>query len=330
MKKFMLVLTVAAVLFGAFALTGCNGKNATESYRNVYLVSAIAGANYLQQSADASDFYAGVSADGSYFASARVGASGLYVADTENASGETAGRPEEIARDMDSFNRYVNMFDGLISGNTLNAELEKPDESKDGEFAVYQKKLIAYVAGEQYVMYFDETDTKTETEIDDGVEEVEISSKVTGVLVKGEYVFEVSGKYETEREGTEIETEREFVTRSFDTPDNYVKVEQAVESDEIEYEYSIYENGRLVSKTKVEWEDPEFEDDDDDKGLTMQFKSDSGDGYSKTKYHVIKDKNNRLRVTYKTDSERGSFFIQQTETENIYTYENGYEETLSR
>ena len=76
MKKFMLVLTVAAVLFGAFALTGCNGKNATESYRNVYLVSAIAGANYLQQSADASDFYAGVSADGSYFASARVGASG--------------------------------------------------------------------------------------------------------------------------------------------------------------------------------------------------------------------------------------------------------------
>ena len=97
MKKFMLVLTVAAVLFGAFALTGCNGKNATESYRNVYLVSAIAGANYLQQSADASDFYAGVSADGSYFASARVGASGLYVADTENASGETAGRPEEAS-----------------------------------------------------------------------------------------------------------------------------------------------------------------------------------------------------------------------------------------
>lgn len=159
MKKFMLVLTVAAVLFGAFALTGCNGKNATESYRNVYLVSAIAGANYLQQSADASDIYAGVSADGSYFASARVGASGLYVAETENDSGETAGRPEEIARDMDSFNRYVNMFDGLISGNALNAELEKPDESKDGEFAVYQKKLIAYVAGEQYVMYFDETVT---------------------------------------------------------------------------------------------------------------------------------------------------------------------------
>ena len=88
---------------------------------------------------------------------------------------------------MDSFNRYVNMFDGLISGNALNAELEKPDESKDGEFAVYQKKLIAYVAGEQYVMYFDETDTKTETEIDDGVEEVEISSKVTGVLVTVSY-----------------------------------------------------------------------------------------------------------------------------------------------
>lgn len=68
-----------------------------------------------------------------------MGASGLYVAETENDSGETAGRPEEIARDMDSFNRYVNMFDGLISGNALNAELEKPDESKDGEFAVYQK-----------------------------------------------------------------------------------------------------------------------------------------------------------------------------------------------
>ena len=42
------------------------------------------------------------------------------------------------------------------------------------------------------------------------------------------------------------------------------------------------------------------------------------------------DKNNRLSVTYKTDSESGSFFIQQTETENIYTYENGYEETLAR
>ena len=98
MKKFMLVLTVAAVLFGAFALTGCNGKNATESYRNVYLVSAIAGANYLQQSADASDFYAGVSADGSYFASARVGASGLPAVSPEAFSVSATYSPDAPTR----------------------------------------------------------------------------------------------------------------------------------------------------------------------------------------------------------------------------------------
>lgn len=330
MKKFMLLIAVVAVFFGAFTLTGCDGKNDTKSYREAYLVSAIAGANYLETTQNFASSACGREAESAFFASAKTEKGALSFALEDSLAVEDAGRPEEISGDIEALNGYVNMFDGLLSGNSLNAELDKPSESIDGEYASYAKKMVAFVAGEKYVMYFNEVDSKTEIEIDDGEEEVEISSRLVGVLVNGQSVFDVSGKYETEREGTETETEMEFTTRSVNNPDNYVKVEQSVENDEIEYEYSIYENGRLVSKTKVEWEDPEFEDDDDDGGLSIQFGTTVGNEYSKTKYHIVKDKNNLLKVIYKTEQTKGSFAIRQTESENIYTYLNGFEEALPR
>lgn len=329
MKKFMLLIAVVAVFFGAFTLTGCDGKNDTKSYREAYLVSAIAGANYLETSRNFAARACEQEATSAFFASAKTEKGALSFALEDSLSVQAAGRPEEISADIEALNGYVNMFDGLLSGNSLNAELDKPSETTDGEYASYAKKMVAFVAGEKYVMYFNEVDSKTEIEIDDGEEEVEISSRLVGVLVNGQSVFEVSGKYETEREGTETETEMEFTTRSSTNPDNYVKVEQSVENDEIEYEYSIYENGRLVSRTKVEWEDPEFQDDDDG-GLSIQFGTTVGNEYSKTKYHIVKDKNNLLKVIYKIEGTKGSFEIRQTESENIYTYLNGYEEALPR
>lgn len=330
MKKFMLLIAVVAVFFGAFTLTGCDGKKDTKNYREAYLVSAIAGANYLETTQNFASRACEREAESAFFASAKNEKGALSFALEDSLAVEDAGRPEEISGDIEALNGYVNMFDGLLSGNSLNAELDKPSESTDGEYASYAKKMVAFVAGEKYVMYFNEVDSKTEIEIDDGEEEVEISSRLVGVLVNGQSVFDVSGKYETEREGTETETVMEFTTRSVNNPDNYVKVEQSVENDEIEYEYSIYENGRLVSKTKVEWEDPEFEDDDDDGGLSIQFGTTVGNEYSKTKYHIVKDKNNLLKVIYKTEQTKGSFAIRQTESENIYTYLNGFEEALPR
>lgn len=347
MKKFLVLLTIVTLLVGTFIFTGCGDESEiTKTYRDTYFVSAIAGANYLESTQDVVARASNNISDMPMVVASIDGARGINNT-TDNNPGNTTdnntgaettppesnqGRPEEIAGDIDSVNSYINMFDGLISGDSFKAELTSPTEAEDGEYASYEKKMITRVAGQDYIMYFNEVEKETETEVeDDGVEEVEISSTVVGVLVNGESVFEISGKYETEKEGAEIETEMEFTTRSKTNPKDYVKVEQSAENDEIEYEYSIYENGNLVSKTKVEWEDADFEDDDDDdSGLSMQFGTATGDGYSKTKYHVTKERNNQLKVVYKTENSGGRFTIRQTESENIYTYSNGYEETLSR
>ena len=240
MKKKIISIVCALALIGTMtaALTACDvkggGGNAAKvkvNANDVYALSALTGAEYLGQT--------------------ESGATG---------AAETT-RPGVITdADVSGIKDCLNMFDDVISGGGITQTVEK-NEDVEGLYKDYPFVMTVTVGntGITAKMYYKEVNTVTETEIDDGVEETEVSTTLSGVMVFDGKEFEVSGKKEIETEGDEKETSIEFTTKSNTNPRNYVKIKQSVEvengAQEIEYEYEIYENDEKVREFKLEIED---------------------------------------------------------------------------
>lgn len=240
MKKKIISIVCALALIGTMtaALTACDvkggGGNAAKvkvNAKDVYALSALTGAEYLGQT--------------------ESGATG--------AAATT--RPGVITdADVSGIKDCLNMFDDIISGGGITQTVEK-NEDVEGIYKDYPFVMTVTVGntGITAKMYYKEVNTVTETEIDDGVEETEVSTTLSGVMVFDGKEFEVSGKKEIETEGDEKETSIEFTTKSKTNPLNYVKIKQSVEvengAQEVEYEYEIYENGEKAREFKLEIED---------------------------------------------------------------------------
>ena len=228
MKKKIISIVCALALVGTMtaALTACDvkggGGNAEKvkvDAKDVYALSALTGAEYLDQT--------------------ESGATG---------AAETT-RPGVITdADVSGIKDCLNMFDDIISGGGITQTVEK-NEDVEGLYKDYPFVMTVTVGntGITAKMYYKEVNTVTETEIDDGEEETEVSTTLSGVMVFDDKEFEVSGKKEIETEGNEKETSIEFTTKSKANPLNYVKIKQSVEvengAQEVEYEFEIYENG---------------------------------------------------------------------------------------
>lgn len=236
MKKKIISIVCALALIGTMtaALTACDvkgGGNAAKvkvNANDVYALSALTGAEYLDQT--------------------ESGATG---------AAETT-RPGVITdADVSGIKDCLNMFDDVISGGGITQTVEK-NEDVEGLYKDYPFVMTVTVGntGITAKMYYKEVNTVTETEIDDGEEETEVSTTLSGVMVFDGKEFEVSGKKEIETEGDEKETSIEFTTKSTTNPLNYVKIKQSVEvengAQEVEYEYEIYENGEKAREFKLE------------------------------------------------------------------------------
>lgn len=175
-------------------------------------------------------------------------------------------------------------------------------------------------------MYYKEVNTVTETEIDDGEEETEVSTTLSGVMVFDGKEFEVSGKKEIETEGDEKETSIEFTTKSTTNPRNYVKIKQSVEvengAQEVEYEYEIYENGEKAREFKLEIED--------ENGKTeVSFKMEIENVPEETEYKIIKgDVDGKFKIKYEKGKEKGFITVEAVEGGYKLTYNNGYFEVI--
>lgn len=236
MKKKIISIVCALALIGTMtaALTACDvkgGGNAAKvkvNANDVYALSALTGAEYLDQT--------------------ESGATG---------AAETT-RPGVITdADVSGIKDCLNMFDDVISGGGITQTVEK-NEDVEGLYKDYPFVMTVTVGntGITAKMYYKEVNTVTETEIDDGEEETEVSTTLSGVMVFDDKEFEVNGKKEIETEGDEKETSIEFTTKSTTNPLNYVKIKQSVEvengAQEVEYEYEIYENGEKAREFKLE------------------------------------------------------------------------------
>lgn len=307
MKKKIISIVCALALIGTMtaALTACDvkggGGNAEKvkvNANDVYALSALTGAEYLDQT--------------------ESGATG---------AAETT-RPGVITdADVSGIKDCLNMFDDIISGGGITQTVEK-NEDVEGLYKDYPFVMTVTVGntGITAKMYYKEVNTVTETEIDDGEEETEVSTTLSGVMVFDDKEFEVSGKKEIETEGNEKETSIEFTTKSKANPLNYVKIKQSVEvengAQEVEYEYEIYENGEKAREFKLEIED--------ENGKTeVSFKMEIENVPEETEYKIIKgDVDGKFKIKYEKGKEKGFITVEAVEGGYKLTYNNGYFEVI--
>lgn len=307
MKKKIISIVCALALIGTMtaALTACDvkggGGNAAKvkvNANDVYALSALTGAEYLAQT--------------------ESGATG---------AAETT-RPGVITdADVSGIKDCLNMFDDILAGGGISQNVAE-NTDKDGEFKDYPFVMTVTVGntGITAKMYYKEVNTVTETEIDDGEEETEVSTTLSGVMVFGDQKFDVTGKKEIETEGNEKETSIEFTTKSKANPLNYVKIKQSVEvengAQEVEYEYEIYENGEKAREFKLEIED--------ENGKTeVSFKMEIENAPEETEYKIIKgDVDGKFKIKYEKGKEKGFITVESVEGGYKLTYNNGYSEVI--
>lgn len=307
MKKKIISIVCALALIGTMtaALTACDvkggGGNAAKvkvNANDVYALSALTGAEYLAQT--------------------ESGATG---------AAETT-RPGVITdADVSGIKDCLNMFDNILAGGGISQNVAE-NTDKDGEFKDYPFVMTVTVGntGITAKMYYKEVNTVTKTEIDDGEEETEVSTTLSGVMVFDGKEFDVTGKKEIETEGNETETSIEFTTKSKANPLNYVKIKQSVEvengAQEVEYEYEIYENGEKAREFKLEIED--------ENGKTeVSFKMEIENVPEETEYKIIKgDVEGKFKIKYEKGKEKGFITVESVEGGYKLTYNNGYSEVI--
>ena len=301
MKKIFTTLAIGALCLPlGLGLAGCGGKSSDVDVvaKDVYAMSAVSSVMYL----DDLDAEAGV-------------------------QNETTRPSHFTDDDVQGVKNYLEMFNGMLIGNGLEQDVVNTP-SDDKYFGMYNLCMtisVPSVGGETvvYKMYYNEINKETEEEIDDGELELEVSSTLDGVLVFGDEEYEVHGEREFEQEGNEEEASIEFTTRSRTNRENYIIVEQSVENDEVEYEYTIVKNGDIVSKTEVEMERErnrtEFE---------LQFK-DNG-ALKEGVYRMYKRDNDDTFVIDHVQNNVRDQILATISAEGVitFTYSNGHIETF--
>lgn len=110
-----------------------------------------------------------------------------------------------------------------------------------------------------------------------GDKEDEVEYDINALAVIDGVEYEVSGKKEVEEDDEEVEIK--FIIKLDD--ENYVKVEQEIEEDEVEYKYDVFKGRRMVSSLKFE-----SEEEDGKTFVKLSTTNESGD---RETYKFIKD-----------------------------------------
>lgn len=238
-KKSKFIAIIAAITLClplALLLTACGGTKKQVNSKEMYALSAISSAIYLQQEQEQ--------------ISAVKSMKAVPLAQT------LADKPANITdEDLAGTESCLTMFGDIIKNNGFTQVVEKNTNLSEGlkNYNFVMTISIPHLSNTNtYKLYYDEIDTETQVEIEDEETETEISTTLEGVLIANETHFKVEGKKTIETEGNNTEYSIEFKTY-FDE-NNYVVVEQSSENNELEYEYEIYKNGVKVQKIEIEFE----------------------------------------------------------------------------
>ncbi len=324
-KNFRMSLMATAILVSSIAglvacnAEGLNGPNGVEgsvmTEKDVLALSAVSSVSYLSEGND--------------------GAKSVNVRDRRyTALTAATSRPDNVADDdLKGIQSCIATFDSILSGGGIEqtvVENTATDTRFNGyEFAMTISLPVGSGALQGYTMYFNELETRTETECDDWEEEVEVRTTFEGVIVYGEELFVVKGVKEVETEGKETETSLEFRTYKNIGIDavqadesNFVVVSQSMENDEIEYEYSFYENGRKVQEIELEYEE-------DRRGVEVSFQiKDVSSGKRQETEYELRKKDDGFAVEFEKNGKKDTITVTKVADGYKFVYSNGFEEVV--
>lgn len=304
MNKKFLTLIVSGVMCVpmAFGIAGCNkkDKNINIVAKDVYALSAVSGATYLKEMENSTSLTSKITA---------------------------TTRPAHFSdADANNLKNSIQMFNQILLDDTLTQQTTLTPET-DPYFGTYNFVMNISVPNinggvDEFKMYYNETETKTNKEIEDASLEVEVSTKLEGIMVVSDDVFDVYGEREFETEGNESESSIEFTTKSKTNPNNFIKISQEVENNEVEFEYEIYKGGIKVSESEFE-----IEQEKNHTVVELEFKNSN---QNKATYKLIKGNNsNEFNVTYKNGATTDTLKIVMLENAFEFTYSNGFTEIIN-
>ncbi|MGN0961938.1 MAG: hypothetical protein ACI4PF_07095 [Christensenellales bacterium] len=305
-KKLKSILCAVAVIATMpLGLTACKekGKSIDVNAKDVYALSAVSSVNYLKN------------------LETEPSVQGMSINATNSDT-----RPTNISdTDVEGMKNCLSMFDSIIQSGDVNHSTTK---NTDVDKANYNFVMTITLPGtnENIKMYYNEIETETSREIDDEDEEVKVSTSLSGIMILGDSEFEVEGEREFETEGDETEASIEFTTRSKVNSGNYITIQQSVENEdgeyEIEYEYKIYENGKLVQETETEIES-------EDNKIELEFKLKENGVPGKTVYKITKGTSpNTFVIKYIINNVSDTINVIKVTDGYKFTYSNGFEESI--
>ena len=177
---------------------------------------------------------------------------------------------------------------------------------------------------ENAVMYYNETNVRTNTEEDDDEISTETSAELNGVLVVGDNALETFGKRKEETEADEKEFKLELVVKKTDTDFIIFTYETENESGENEtkYECEIYKDGKKVQET-------EFEIEEKNGKTEIKFELETGGKSDGVEYIIVRRDENRFDIR-KEENNKKSYILAEKLTDGYkFTYSNGYSENLT-
>ena len=223
---------------------------------------------------------------------------------------EKPGEQPSVSPETAELDRYMALVESLLSDGGFDFSSQTSDREEYAEKTVISYKDMSGDAHD-YVMYFNQTLTKSETDESDG--ETEENYSIKGVMVIDGADYEIRGERKNESEEGESETETEFVVILGEN--RYIRVEQSVETEdgesEQEYCYSVYENGKLVERSEFSYETEENETElkmtsfKDGKTQVLYFEREIEKGEEVIEIHVGDGKHGKGYIVHIEKDENG-------------------------
>lgn len=311
---------VAVTLTLSLSVVACENTNKesenskTTSYKDVYALSAVIGANYLNH-LNATD----IKAVNFSVIDDSVSKNGIV------SVSEVDGRPSEFSQQtVSDIKNCLLAFDSVLGGGITHT-ISK-NKRTEGDFAQYAFVMNISVNGFNTKIYYDELYTETETEVDDddGSEEFEENTYIKGVIIYGGDVFDVYGKREIEREKGEYSYSIEFITKIDEN--NFFKISYETETEnhktETSYEYEVVVNGKTVAET-------EFSIENKNGKTEVEFEVENKSANNKTKYEIVKkDGYDTYCINAKLLGKKYIIIAEKTQSGYVFVYSNGYREDI--
>lgn len=161
--------------------------------------------------------------------------------------------------------------------------------NEDKNYQDYAYKLVvSYQSSMDYTLYYNEQ-TLFEEDEDEDIDEV--ASKLEGVMIKNEIPFLIEGKKEVEND----EFECELIIYEDATKQNYIKINQETETNENEYAYEFFKDGRCIRELSLE-----VEIENNRKEMSIDIQEGNLEKEFTFEYNLTLDE---IRCTYENDTD---------------------------